>query len=251
MDQQQFLELVEYYNSNKSRDSFRDAIRSQLAVVALQDLLGAEEGWENTLTGSDFEKLEEYASQIVRYAADVDRAHDDRLGRLFAFTIGLAGFSVAYIAAVLNLRNQNLTPTLWGVIIFLLTCSTVWFIAVLAVDPYYSHRRFGWSPYYFKYNMGQPFHKPRLLAGRKGSLSRSQTLADQAFVLDRASYVKRLLASCGDSKGRFLANSEQAIMLFHVTATKSWSLKIIQYVLVMGLLAGGAVYFVALMRVLL
>jgi len=251
MNQQQFTELVEYYNNNRGRDSFQDSIRSQLSVTALQDLLEAEETWASALKSPDFEKLEKYTAEIVNYAAEVDRAYDERLGKLFAFTIGLAGFSVAYVAAVLNLSNQNLTSTLWGIIVLLLTCVTVWFISVLAVDPYYSHRRFGWSPYYFKYNIGQPFHKPRLLSRRKDSSSRSQALGDQAFVLDRAAYTNRLVASCGESKDRFLANSEQIAMLFHVTATKSWSLKIIQYVLVVGLLIGGTAYFVALVRVLL
>jgi hypothetical protein len=251
MDKQHFLELVAYYSENRGRGSFGEAIRSKLSSVTVEDLLEAGKAWSESLTDQNFDGLQEYTAQIVRYTAEVDRAHDDRLGRLFAFTIGLAGFSVAYVAAILNLRNQSLTPTLWGALVLLLTCGAVWFIAVFAVDPYYSHRRFGWSPYYFKYNMGQRFHRPRLLTRRKNSASRSQVLSDQAFVLDRASYIDRLLVSGKDSKGRFLANAEQIVMMFHVTATKSWSLKVIQYVLAAGLTIGGAIYLLALIRIVL
>jgi hypothetical protein len=244
-----FAKLLEYHMDHCNDPKFKNPIRTRLAQIEISELRTAIRAFVDGLNYNATDPLIRHTDHLIDYIHRVDLLFEAKKSQLLTYAMSLAGFCITYIGASIALTKNTVIPVIWGPVVTLACCMATFIIYLLTADPEYPHRSLGYSPYFYSYNLSQRL-RPSKVLGLKTSGADQRILADKLFIMDLAAYTKRLKEIL-DSKNLLLGSTaEQIVMLFTITAHKSTSVRLMRNVLLLGLVAGVAVYLYNLCRVI-
>jgi hypothetical protein len=238
-------ELSKYYEENRKNLNSIKAIQARLDQFELDDIKNfvltnlSNEHFDNSDNQID------YIRNIVDYAQGVSKIYENQRSNLLNSTYSFALYCVTYIVAILTLSknttilSKELVTTTWAALVILATCIVVWLVHILTLNFEYAHRTYGYSPYFFKYNVGK-FFKPTLLnIFRKRNVDK---ISDKSYYLDLAIYHNEMKSITSNVNNIITSDLEQIMMLFRLTAHKSFSIDIMRKIMLTGFAIGMLMY---------